>query len=89
MAASSRLEIMKLYRDMMRTGQQFTSYNFREYAKRRIRDAFKQHIGETDPARINQFMTKAKENHELIKRQVAIGQMYQPTKLVIENQNKR
>ncbi|XP_065064240.1 LYR motif-containing protein 4-like [Rhopilema esculentum] len=84
MAASSRAEVIKIYRQMMRAGEQFGSYNFREYAKRRIRDGFKEHINEADGIKIKSSIVKAQENLALIKRQVLIGQMYHPEKLIIE-----
>lgn len=33
------------YRSLIRTSSQFAAYNFREYAKRRTRDAFRENRG--------------------------------------------
>ena len=43
---------------------------FREYAKRRVRDAFQEHKNETDSEKIKYFVSKAEENLALMKRQV-------------------
>jgi len=82
--AATRSEVLSLYKELMRTGKQFGSYNFREYAKRRVRDAFKEHKSESDSEKIKQFISKAQENLAIMRRQVSLGQMYQQQKLVIE-----
>ncbi|CAH2056258.1 unnamed protein product, partial [Iphiclides podalirius] len=70
----------------MRESQIFPNYNFRSYALRRVRDAFKENKSLTDPKLIRKEYQFAKENLAIITRQVSIGQMYKTEKLVIENQ---
>ena len=45
-------------------------YN-REYAVRRVRDAFREHSGETDPDEIHKLLQKAEDSLEVLRRQVS------------------
>ncbi|XP_048794453.1 LYR motif-containing protein 4 isoform X2 [Lagopus muta] len=85
MAASSRVQVLRLYRALLRESQRFSGYNYRTYAIRRIRDAFRENKSIKDSAKIEELVNKAKENLEIIHRQVTIGQMYATQKLVIES----
>eukprot|EP00794_Sanderia_malayensis_P010693 gene10693-11830_t len=69
MAASSRSEVVALYKQMLRASQGFSSYNFREYALRKVRDGFKKHKAEADCEKIASFVEEAKRNLALIQRQ--------------------
>jgi Complex 1 protein (LYR family) len=82
--APSRAAILSLYRNLFRTGGQFTQYSFREYARRRTRDAFREHQNETDPERIQQFVARGLDDLEMLKRQTVVGKMYSTDKLVVE-----
>ncbi|XP_029204936.2 LYR motif-containing protein 4-like [Acropora millepora] len=77
-------EVLQLYRQMLRVGKSFSSYNYRMYATRRIKDAFKENKNITDPEKIKSLMMKAEDSLEIMKRQVFLGQMYRHSKLVIE-----
>lgn len=44
------------YRQLLRQGSQFSAYNFREYAKRRTRDAFREHQGEQDSRKVQELV---------------------------------
>jgi hypothetical protein len=46
------------YRQLLRQGSQFAAYNFREYAKRRTRDAFREHKDVQDEREIQELMQK-------------------------------
>lgn len=81
---ASRSEVLQLYRQMLRIGRSFTSYNYRMYATRRIRDAFRENRDISDPDVIKSLMKKGQDSLEMMKRQVSLGQMYTHTKLVIE-----
>jgi Complex 1 protein (LYR family) len=49
---------MYQYRQLLRQGDQFAAYNFREYAKRRTRDAFREHKNVQDQREIQELMQK-------------------------------
>ncbi|CAH3141873.1 unnamed protein product [Porites lobata] len=83
---ASRSEVLQLYRQMLRIGRSFTSYNYRMYATRRIRDAFRENRDISDPDVIKSLMKKGQDSLEMMKRQVSLGQMYRHTKLVIEKE---
>ncbi|KAE8597820.1 hypothetical protein XENTR_v10016615 [Xenopus tropicalis] len=85
MAASSRSQVLSLYKIMLRESQRFNSYNYRTYAIRRIRDAFREKKNVDDFHEIETLLHRAKENLSVIQRQVTIGQMYATQKLVIES----
>uniref|UniRef100_A0A8V0Y7S8 LYR motif containing 4 n=1 Tax=Gallus gallus TaxID=9031 RepID=A0A8V0Y7S8_CHICK len=73
MAASSRAQVLRLYRALLRESQRFSGYNYRTYAIRRIRDAFRENKSIKDSEKIEELVNKAKENLEIIHRQVCIA----------------
>ncbi|XP_050510963.1 LYR motif-containing protein 4 [Diabrotica virgifera virgifera] len=81
----SRLEVLKLYKTMLKESRKIPSYNFREYALRRVRDAFKENKSISNN-QIGVLIEKAEKNLETIKRQAIIGQLYATDKLVIEHE---
>ncbi|KAK0112094.1 hypothetical protein ONS96_001353 [Cadophora gregata f. sp. sojae] len=60
-----------LYRQLLRQGAQFASYNFREYAKRRTRDAFREHKDVTDSRVIQELMQKGLKELQSMKAEIA------------------
>ncbi|OTA58611.1 hypothetical protein K449DRAFT_385590 [Hypoxylon sp. EC38] len=73
-----------LYRQLLRQGEQFQSYNFREYAKRRTRDAFREHLNQQDPREIQSLIQKGLKELQVMKRQTVISKFYQLDRLVVE-----
>ena len=55
------------YRSLLRQGGQFAAYNFREYAKRRTRDAFREHKGEVEEGRVQELMKKGMKELQMLK----------------------
>ncbi|XP_078544180.1 LYR motif-containing protein 4 [Lissotriton helveticus] len=88
MAAPSRTQVLSLYRALLRESSGFSAYNYRTYAIRRIRDAFRENRTVTDVQEVQKLVNQAKENLAMIKRQVAVGHLYAAEKLVIENQER-
>lgn len=82
--ATSKNHVLKLYKTMLRESQKFSSYNYRQYALRRIRDSFRAGRSLADSTKIMEAVQKAEENLEMIKRQVVVGNLYAAEKLVIE-----
>ncbi|XP_053322972.1 LYR motif-containing protein 4 [Spea bombifrons] len=85
MASSSRSQVLALYKIMLRESQKFSSYNYRTYAIRRIRDAFREKKNVHNFQEVQTLVHRAKENLDVIRRQVTIGQIYTTNKLVIES----
>ncbi|KAK1173673.1 LYR motif-containing protein 4A [Acipenser oxyrinchus oxyrinchus] len=72
MAASSRTQVLSLYRLMLKESKNFPAYNYRTYAIRRVRDAFRENKHVEDPKTIQALLVKARENLLLIQRQVRL-----------------
>ncbi|KAI8388909.1 uncharacterized protein BYT42DRAFT_491154 [Radiomyces spectabilis] len=84
-ASATRTQVLSLYREFLRYGNQFSSYNFRDYAIRRSRDAFRSQINETNPEKITECIQKAKKELEMVRRQATISSLYsRGDRLVIE-----
>uniref|UniRef100_A0A8I3S0X2 LYR motif containing 4 n=2 Tax=Canis lupus familiaris TaxID=9615 RepID=A0A8I3S0X2_CANLF len=75
MAASSRAQVLDLYRAMLRESKHFSAYNYRTYAVRRIRDAFRENKNVKDPAEIQALVNKAKRDLGIIRRQTSDAQV--------------
>ncbi|XP_074843827.1 LYR motif-containing protein 4 isoform X4 [Carettochelys insculpta] len=69
MAASSRAQVLQLYRALLRESQRFAAYGYRTYAIRRIRDAFRENKHIQDSEEIQRLLHKARTNLEIIHRQ--------------------
>ncbi|GAM90345.1 hypothetical protein ANO11243_083880 [Dothideomycetidae sp. 11243] len=65
--SSSAFEVRSLYRSLLRTSRQFAAYNFREYAKRRTKDAFREHSTVSDERRIQELMQKGIKELQMLK----------------------
>ncbi|XP_062847234.1 LYR motif-containing protein 4 [Trichomycterus rosablanca] len=89
MAVPSRTQVLSLYRLLLKESNNFPSYNFRTYALRRVRDAFREHRCVEDPKLLDQLLNKACENLAIIQRQVAIGKMYETQRTVVESEPKK
>ena len=81
---SNKMVVLRMYKNLLREGQKFSDYNFRSYATRRIRAAFKENRHENDPMKLQHLKKYAFENLEVIKRQVAIGNMYGHSQVAVE-----
>nr|XP_021201727.1 LYR motif-containing protein 4B [Helicoverpa armigera] len=81
----TKQQILSMYRVLLREADKFPNYNFRAYALRRVRDAFRDNKTLTDPKLIKKQYDFATENLAVIKRQVLVGDLYKTEKLVIEN----
>ncbi|KAI2619724.1 hypothetical protein GGR54DRAFT_640049 [Hypoxylon sp. NC1633] len=77
-------QVRSLYRQLLRQSKQFQAYNFREYAKRRTKDAFRAHMIAQDPREIQGLVQKGLKELQMMKRQTVISQFYQIDRLVVE-----
>ncbi|XP_062377435.1 LYR motif-containing protein 4 isoform X2 [Sardina pilchardus] len=84
MAASAKAQVLSLYRLLLRESKKFSSYNYRTYAMRRVKDAFKENKNVEDPQNLQRLLNQAWESLALIQRQVSIGKMYEAQKTVVE-----
>ncbi|KAJ5999107.1 hypothetical protein N7451_006917 [Penicillium sp. IBT 35674x] len=79
-------QVRSLFRSLMRQSTQFSNYNFREYARRKTRDSFREHQNESEDRRIQELIQNGLQELRLLKRQTTISQFYQMDKLVVEGQ---
>ncbi|XP_042366009.1 LYR motif-containing protein 4 [Plectropomus leopardus] len=85
MAASSRAQVISLYRMMLTESYKFPSYNYRTYAVRRVRDAFRANKTVQDPKTVERLMLEGQQTLALIQRQVSIGKMFETQRIVVED----
>ena len=55
------------FRSLLRQSTQFANYNFREYARRRTLDAFREHQGETEDRKIQELIQEGLQNLRMLK----------------------
>ncbi|KAB5587170.1 hypothetical protein PHYPO_G00009810 [Pangasianodon hypophthalmus] len=89
MAAPSRTQVLALYRMLLRESKKFPAYNYRTYALRKVRDAFRENRNVEDPKVLEQLLSKACDNLAIIQRQAAIGKMYEIQRTVVESKPKK
>jgi hypothetical protein len=77
-------QALTLYRDLLRYSSRLASYNFRQYAIRRVRDGFLANRNISELGKIEAEISKGLEQLEVVKRQSAISQMYKNDRLVVE-----
>ncbi|KAK2753768.1 hypothetical protein FQN55_000131 [Onygenales sp. PD_40] len=65
--ANSAFQARSLFRSLLRQSRQFAAYNFREYARRRTRDAFREHQHETEERKIQELMQKGLQDLRMMK----------------------
>ncbi|CAZ80641.1 unnamed protein product [Tuber melanosporum] len=82
--ADTAFQARSLYRNLLRFSDRFSSYNFREYARRRTRDVFREHKNVEDPRKIQELMQKGLKELQVLKRQTMISQFFQMDRLVVE-----
>jgi hypothetical protein len=80
-----QLEVLKLYRSMLRNASRFQSFNFRKYFVRRIQEDFRKNRDLTDETKILQCIQKAKENDAVLRRQSSINSMYATDDIVLNS----
>jgi len=81
----NRAHVLHLYRSFLKAGDKFSNYNFRDYVKRRARDAFKEAKNETDPTSIKRLVEKAEHELAIVQRQSQLSQLYGAERLVVED----
>ncbi|POS78325.1 complex 1 protein [Diaporthe helianthi] len=77
-------QVRSLYRQLLRQSEQFASYNFREYAKRRTRDAFRENKTVHDQRKIQELVQKGLKELQMMKRQTVVGHFFELDRLVVE-----
>ncbi|KAL9115046.1 MAG: hypothetical protein Q9187_007366 [Circinaria calcarea] len=55
------------FRSLLRQSRQFAAYNFREYAKRRTKDAFRENRGEVDERKVQDLIQRGLKELQMLK----------------------
>ena len=55
------------FRSLLRQSNQFAAYNFREYARRRTKDAFHEHKAEVDERKVQDFIQRGLKELQMLK----------------------
>jgi hypothetical protein len=66
-ANATAYEARSLFRSLLRQSKQFAAYNFREYARRRTIDAFREASVETDGRKTQELMQKGLKELQVLK----------------------
>lgn len=81
---ASKSKVLTLYKTFMKESNKFSSYNFREYSKRRIKYEFEENKSVNEKEKINKLLKQAEIKLESLKRQVIVSQLFPAGKTVIE-----
>ncbi|KAL7272033.1 hypothetical protein RUND412_005172 [Rhizina undulata] len=84
--SETAVQARSLYRNLLRFSNKFAAYNFREYARRRTRDAFREHKDEQDAQQVQELIQHGLRELQVLKRQTMISQFFQMDRLVVEGQ---
>lgn len=60
-------QVRSLFRSLLRQSSQFANYNFREYATRRTKDAFRENKDVEDQRRIQELVQKGLKELQVLK----------------------
>ncbi|XP_067930363.1 LYR motif-containing protein 4B-like [Watersipora subatra] len=73
---AARSQILSLYHKLLREGDKFHNYNFREYAIRRTKHGFRANKGENDPEKIKLLLGEAERALVMMQRQAMLGNAF-------------
>jgi hypothetical protein len=83
--SQQRLGVLRLYKQLLKESSKFNTYNFREFALRRVREDFRRNKSVADSQQVNQLISKAQESLELIKRQASLSLMFPHPHFAVED----
>ncbi|KAL3117078.1 hypothetical protein niasHT_007481 [Heterodera trifolii] len=89
-AVLTRLDWLKLYKALQRAGSEFPQYNYRHFARRRIRDYFEQYSKQTmTREKLSEVYQEGQSALVTIQRQSRISSLYPTRPLVIETNDQK
>ncbi|KAJ5613535.1 hypothetical protein N7528_007189 [Penicillium herquei] len=60
-------QVRSLFRSLLRQSSQFSNYNFREYARRKTRDSFREHQNVGEERRVQELIQSGLQDLRLLK----------------------
>lgn len=67
------MQVRSLYRQLLRQSKQFAAYNFREYATRRTRDAFRDNKVVAEEGKMQELIAKGQKELQMLKASGVVG----------------
>lgn len=80
----SRSASLTLFRQLLRAGQNFTNYNFRDYACRYVRDDFRRDASLTDAHAVDAAYRRGRQQLDMLTRQATISKLFPQEKHAME-----
>lgn len=78
------MDVIRLYRSLLRSSSKMHNYNFRSHATRKVRASFREHISLADISAIQTAYEKGLEQLQLVRRQSVISGMFPDMASVME-----
>lgn len=79
---ANKVQILKLYKDLLKEASSFRSYYYKNYFIRKVETQFKQPL--EDGQAPEEFVTKSEDMLAMLKRQTMVDNAYNTSSLVIE-----
>mmetsp|Transcript_17102 Transcript_17102/g.26640 ORF Transcript_17102/g.26640 Transcript_17102/m.26640 type:complete len:96 (-) Transcript_17102:401-688(-) len=80
----TKIEVLHLFRGIIKYGKMIKDYNFREYALRRTRDGFRSNQS-LQGEELSKVYSNGLNQFEIVRRQALIGQLYPSETSVMES----
>ena len=77
--------ILGLYRDLLRNSSKISNYNFREHARRRVKEEFRSNKDVVDSGIQRSKYDWGSQNLEIVKRQSLLSHIYKESGTVLGN----
>lgn len=77
-SSSMAIQALSLYRELLRTGRKFSSYNIRHYIIRRTKEEFRKAKDWSDNEQILAALEEGKKQLEVAKRQRVVYSLFSP-----------
>lgn len=82
---ANKVQILKLYKDLLKEASSFKSYYYKNYFIRKVETQFKQPL--EDGQAPQEFVKESEDMLAMLRRQTMIDNAYNKSSLVIENNN--
>lgn len=85
MAKPTPAQVLTLYRQMLKTSNQFVDFNFRKYALRVVKEDFHTKSTLADPAEITKAYEYGISQYHLLQRQTQISRLYASRQVFLDS----
>ena len=81
---ATKIDVLRLYRSLLRNSSKIQNYNFRNHASRKIMASFRESIAVADASAIDTAYEQGLKQLQLVERQSLISRMYPDMTSVME-----